>query len=136
MMSVLFQKNRDMDEEGLVDARSWGLMAAWHLVQSDAVWGLMAACTLSCVRLFATPQTEARQVPLSMGFPRQEYWSELPFPPPEDLPRSGIEPGSPVSPALAGFFTSEPPGKPQRKHEGSLFTNVSFMYYSSSPSLH
>ena len=33
-----------MDEEGLVDARSWGLMAAWHLVQSDAVWGLMAAC--------------------------------------------------------------------------------------------
>ena len=46
-----------------------------------------------------------------MGFPRQEYWSGLPFPSPEDLPDPGIEP---VSPALAGgFFTAEPPGKPQ-----------------------
>ena len=37
----------------------------------------------------------------------------MPFPPPEDLPLSGIEPGSPVAPPLAGrFFTSEPPGKP------------------------
>ena len=49
----------------------------------------------------------------SMGFPRQEYWSGLPFPPPEDLPDPGIKPMSPVSPALAGrFFTTEPPGKP------------------------
>ena len=44
-----------------------------------------------------------------MGFPRQEYWSGLPFLHPEDLPDAGIEP---VSPALAGgFFTPEPPGK-------------------------
>ena len=44
-----------------------------------------------------------------MGFPRQEYWSELLFPPPEDLPTPGIELLSPVSPALAdGFFTTEP----------------------------
>ena len=49
------------------------------------------------------------QVPLSMGFPRQEYWSELTFPSPGDLTESGIEP---VSPALAGgFFTTEPPGQ-------------------------
>ena len=42
-----------------------------------------------------------------MGFPRQGYWSRLPFPDPE------IEPTSPVSPALTGrFFTAEPPGKP------------------------
>ena len=41
-----------------------------------------------------------------MGFFSQEYWSRLPFPPPEDLPDLGIEPASPVSPALAGgFFT-------------------------------
>ena len=47
---------------------------------------------------------------LSMGFPRQEYWSELPFPTPGDLLNPGIEP---VSPALAGgFITIEPPGKP------------------------
>jgi len=51
--------------------------------------------------------------PLSMGFPRQEYWNGLPFPPPGDLPNPGTEPASPVSPALAGrFFTTEPAGKP------------------------
>ena len=45
-----------------------------------------------------------------MAFPRQEYWSRLPLPPPGDLPRLGIEP---ASPALAGrFFTTEAPGKP------------------------
>ena len=55
----------------------------------------------------------ACQAPLSMGFLRQEYWSGLPFPPPRDLPNPGIEPASPTSPALAGgFFTTEPPGKP------------------------
>ena len=54
----------------------------------------------SCVQLFATPWTVAHQVPLSMGFSRQEYWSGLPFPPPEDLPDSGIELASPVAPAL------------------------------------
>ena len=40
--------------------------------------------------------TVARQDPLSMGFPKQEYWSELPFPSPGDLPNSGIEPRSPA----------------------------------------
>ena len=42
----------------------------------------------------------AHQAPLSMGFPRQGYWSELPFPAPGDLPDPGIEPVSPPSPAL------------------------------------
>ena len=42
------------------------------------------------------------QAPLSMGFPRQEYWSGLPFPPPGDLSDTGIELASPASPALAG----------------------------------
>ena len=55
-----------------------------------------------------TPWTVALQAPLSMGFPRQEYWSGLPFPSPGDLPDPGIEPESLVSPALAGeFFTSK-----------------------------
>ena len=68
----------------------------------------------SRVRLFVTPGTVAHQGSLSMGFPRQEYWSGLPFPLPEDLPDPGIELGSPASPALAGgFFTTEPPRKPQ-----------------------
>ena len=49
-----------------------------------------------------------------MGFPRQEYWSGLPFPPPGDLPDPGTELASPVPPVLAGgAFTTEPPGKLQ-----------------------
>ena len=45
-----------------------------------------------------------------MEFPRQEYWSGLPFPSPGDLPDPGIEPESPT---LEGrFFTTKPPGKP------------------------
>ena len=71
--------------------------------------------SLSRVRLFATPWTAASQAPLSMGFSREEYWSGLPFPSPEDLcpedlSNSGIEPGSP---ALQGdALPSKPPGKP------------------------
>ena len=53
---------------------------------------------LSCAWLFMTPWTAARQAPLSMGFPRQEYWSWQPFPSPGYLPDPGMEPTSPVSP--------------------------------------
>ena len=60
--------------------------------------------------------TVARQVPLSMGISRQEYWQGLPFPFPGNLPNPGIKPTSPESPALAGrFFTAEPPQKPHSK---------------------
>ena len=56
---------------------------------------------------FVTPWPMVRQAPPSMDFPRQEYWSGMPFPPPEDLLDPGIELESPVSPALAGrFFTT------------------------------
>ena len=61
----------------------------------------------SHVQLFVTLWTLACQVPLSMGFSRQEYWSGLPCPPPGDLPDPGIELESLTSPALAGgFFTT------------------------------
>ena len=63
-----------------------------------------------------TPWTITCQVPLSIGFPRQRYWSGLPFPSPGDLPNPGTEFASPISPALAGgFFTSEPLWKPKGK---------------------
>ena len=63
-----------------------------------------------------TPWTVACQAPLSMGFPRQEYWSELPFSSPGYLPKPGIKPVSPLSPSLAGrFFIVEPLGKPNLK---------------------
>ena len=60
----------------------------------------------------ATPWTVACQAPLSMEFPRKDYWNGSPFSPPEFLLDPGIEPASSVSPALArGFFITEPPGK-------------------------
>ena len=62
-------------------------------------------CAQSC--LFATPWTISCQAPLSVEFSKQEYWSGLPFPPPEDLPNPGILPASLASPALTGrFFTN------------------------------
>ena len=57
-------------------------------------------------RKIVTPWTVAHQAPLSMGFPRQEYWSGLPFPTLGDLPNPGIKLTSLASLALAGgFFT-------------------------------
>ena len=75
---------------------------------------------LSHVQLFfVTPGTVARQAPLSMGFPRQEYWSGLPFPSPGDLLDPGIKLVSPAFPAFVGrFFTIEPPGKPIKDGTG------------------
>ena len=65
-----------------------------------------------CLTLCNPMDYIAHQAPLSMGFSRQEYWSGLLCPPPGDLPNSGIEPMSPVSPALADeFFNIVPPGK-------------------------
>ena len=62
---------------------------------------------------------DAYDIPLSVGFSRQEYWNGLPFPSPGDFPDPGIEPSSP---ALAGgFFTIEPPGKPRCSLQSNLF---------------
>ena len=72
----------------------------------------MCVQSLSCVRLFVTPWTVAHQVPLSMEFSRQEYWSRLLFPTPRGLSNSGIKLEFSASPALAGgFFTTESLGK-------------------------
>ena len=62
----------------------------------------MCACTHSVkVQLFATPLAVACCAPPTMELSRQEYWSELLFPSPRDLPNPGIKP---ASPALAGRF--------------------------------
>ena len=60
-----------------------------------------------------TPWTVAHQAPLSMEFSGQEYWNELPFPSPGDLPEPGIKPGSPT--LQTDSLPSEPPGKPVDK---------------------
>ena len=62
--------------------------------------------------------------PLSMRFPRQEYWSGLPFPTPGHIPEPGIKP---ASPALAGrFFTTEPSGKDPLFQLGTTLTPESY----------
>ena len=67
---------------------------------------------------FATPWTEARQAPPSMGFFKQEYWNGLPFPSPGDLPDPGIKPASPAW--QADSLPSELPGK--------LLTYIQYYY--------
>ena len=67
------------------------------------------ACMLSRIWAFVTSWTVACKAPLSMGFPRQEYWTRLPFSSPGDLPNPGIEPTSPAF--QADFSTTEPSGK-------------------------
>ena len=63
---------------------------------------------LSSIQLFATPWTSTHQAPLSMGFPRKEYWSGFPCPSPGDLPDPGIKLRSPA--LQADSLASEPPG--------------------------
>ena len=77
-----------------LDTTEWLNWKTWKYntdLKNDLEW----VKSLSCVRLFGTPWTVAAyHTPLSMGFSRQEYWSGLPFPSPEDLPDPGIEPRS------------------------------------------
>ena len=75
--------------------------------------------TKLCLTL-VTPRNVACQVPLSMGFSRQEYWSGLPFPSPGDLPDPGIEPRSPA--LKADSLATEQQGKPLVY----IFTQVKF----------
>ena len=102
-----------------------------HRICKHNYFFLCCCCLASQSRqVLATPWTVTRQAPPSMGLPRQEYWSGLPFPSPRDLPDPGIKP---ESPALAGgFFTTEP-------HQGvvlilliatSYFSNCNASLYS------
>ena len=87
------------------------MMILENLGTTDEIFmSVKYTCVLSHVQLFATPWTVAHQVSLSVGFPRQEHWSGLPFPSPGDLLDPGMEP---MFPALAGgFFITEPSRKP------------------------
>ena len=72
---------------------------------------------LSHIQLLATPQTVVHQAPPTMGFPRQEYWSGLPFPPPEDIPDPGTEP---ISLTLQDILYCCAPRKPGGLLTGAL----------------
>ena len=82
---------------------------------------MMASVVKLCLAL-ATPWIVAHQTPLSMGFPRQEYWSGFPFPSPGILPDPGIERVSAC--AAGGLLTTEPLGKPFRAHTFNRFITV------------
>ena len=71
-------------------------LSAYLLVGTRILW-MKVSAGCSVMSASVTTQTVASQAPLSMGFPRQEYSSGLPFPPPGDLPDPGIESGSPAS---------------------------------------
>ena len=103
-----FPSPGDLPDKGMESAS-----AAW---QADSLplshppeFQFSSVQSLSRVQLFVTPWTVAYQASPSMGFSKQEYWSGLPFPSPEDLPDPGVEPGSPT--LQADTLTSEPPGK-------------------------
>ena len=72
------------------------ILLAWLLL-------LLHLATQLCLTLC---DSVAHQAPQSVGFPRQEYWSGLPFPTPGDLSAPGIEPESPSSALAGGFFTA------------------------------
>ena len=76
----------------------------------------------SCPTL-VTPGMVARQASLSMGFPRQDYQSGLPFPSLGDLPNPEAEPGSPALQAVS--LPTEPPGKPTAECESKRHLAVS-----------
>ena len=78
---------------------------------SRSIYVCWCAQTLSCVWFFAILWTPARQALLSMGLSRQEYWSQLPFPP-GDLPHPGIKPVSLTLGWQAESLVLVPPGKP------------------------
>ena len=69
-----------------------------------------------------------------MGFSRQEYWSELPFRSPGDLPDTGIKPGS--SALQADFLPSEPPGKPHLPKKNDHVQRCLLMFTPDGDSIH
>ena len=106
-------------DRGAWRATVHGVAKSWTRLSTHTYSGTFSSVQFShsVVSDSVTPWTMARQAPLSMGFPRQEYRNGLLFPSPGDLPNLGIEPTSLMSPALAGgFFTTEPPGKPCCRH--------------------
>ena len=113
MNSDLPTDNQESWRGSRVLGQSWFLGASPALPTKLRALSCMHARPLGRVPLFVTSWTVAHQTPLSMGFPRWNDWSGLPFPPSRDLPHPGIKLLSPASATLAdGFFTTIPSALP------------------------
>ena len=89
------------------DANTFSSLSVIFLIAKFCVF--QSVQSLSHVQFFVIPSFVDRQAPLAMVFPRQEFWSCLPFPPLGDLPDPGIEPGSPA--LQVDCLPLAPPGK-------------------------
>ena len=89
------------------------------------VYVSVCLCAQSCLTV-CDPWTVALQAPLSMGFPRQGYWSGLPFPSPGDLPDPGIEP---TSAALAGGFLNTRAQNRSLQRDKTLRSKGFYLFY-------
>ena len=107
----------------------WSSRAALLSAARSCVLISLKVLVAQCVWLFATPWTVAYQVPLSMGFSRQEYWRGFPFPSPGDLPNPGIKPG--FHALQADSLPSEPTGKSFRNVERICISSHWVSVYSS-----
>ena len=92
---------------------------------SNTEWSELKWKSVICVQLFTTPWTVARQFPLSMGFSRQDYCSELPFLPSDDLPDPGTEPRS--SALQVDSLISELPAEPD-KYPATIYWGPTVCY--------
>ena len=115
---VLFTKNANQVKVFYVvwsqDSGYFGVVPfqkeAWGASEDVCV----SAQWLSHVQLFVTPWTVAHQAPLFMGSPKQEYWSRVPFSPPGDLPKPGIEP----------YLLHRQVGSLPLSHQGSPYNKI------------
>ena len=100
---------RMLHEEGGTWSELWKIDGIKIAERTASIWGKSESVSHSIMSDSLQPSGlyVARQVPLSIGFSRQEYWSGLPFPSPGDLPNPGIKPGSPA--LQANSLPAEPP---------------------------
>ena len=125
-----FPSPGDLPDPGIKPPSPASPTLAGRFFTTSTTWEAQACCEpvklLSRVQLFATPWTVAYQVPPSMEFSRQEYWSGLPFPSPGDLPDLGIEPRSLA--LWANTLPSELPGKSLLWFVISLYRKINLQY--------
>ena len=113
--AVKEMKNESNETAG--GSSRWSIFSEVQLLLKNAArrpfcclrWAeVLSHSVVSVSTQFVTAWIVAHQAALSMKFSRQEYWTGLPFPPPGDLPKLGIEPGSPA--LQADSLPPEPPG--------------------------